>query len=91
MKKLLLVIVAFISTLNSYSQIDVNPQNGCVPLTSNFSSATVAGATLYEWWYNGVQVATGQNANYTFTVSGNGLIELRAYDSGMNQIQYDYS
>ena len=91
MKKLLLVIVAFISTLNSYSQIDVNPQNGCVPLTSNFSSATVAGATLYEWWYNGVQVATGQNANYTFTVSGNGLIELRAYDSGMNQIHYDYS
>ncbi|MBK6833023.1 MAG: PKD domain-containing protein [Bacteroidetes bacterium] len=91
MKKLLLLLVAILSTLNYYSQTNINPQTGCGPLSANLTCNTIAGAINYDWYVNGVLVTTGQNANYTFTQVGYNAVDCRVSDGSNAQMGYFYS
>lgn len=77
-----------LTSLTIKAQINLNPSSGCVPLSVNASSATYAGATLYEWWLDGNIVATGQSTSFNITTPGWHNVQVIAYN-GATQIGAD--
>ncbi len=77
-------VVVHVNPDPSLSTFSVQPENGLLYLDTGFSgTASASGGTppyTYEWLVNGVEVASGPTATYTFT-SPTSTVTLRVVDS----------
>ena len=73
------------------AQISYSPQQGCVPLTVNFTTVPDPKASSYTWTMDGNgPTLTGQSVSHTFTTTGWHYFYFRAMDAFGNVIQNNY-